>query len=377
MKKTLLKTAAYLLIFALLAALPAGLANAEAAARISALKKGDSGAEVAELQRDLRALSLLDFKGEPSGEFDDEVELAVMELQRILGVEVDGICGANTRGAFLEAVESGKLSPFYVEKLPLYGRVIGIDAGHQAEADLTPEPIAPGSSLKRFSMTDGCVGIRTNTRESVINLDVSLMLAEHLKELGADVVISREREEVSISNVERALLMNRSGVDFWIRIHCDSSSDPAVHGARILLPNSILNFNIASRSALLGRCVIKNYCIAAETDALLTRSLTGETGFNWSKVPVAALELGYLSNAASDIALSSPAYRRRCAQGILLGIAEYYLETGEMEHETFAELACGLGFEEIAFSVTQDHALSHVDHDRALLKHEPALSFAK
>ncbi|MBR5947404.1 MAG: N-acetylmuramoyl-L-alanine amidase [Clostridia bacterium] len=334
MNRGFLKTAAFLLIFALIAALPAGFARGEGA-RLRVLKNGDSGEDVVSLQRDLRALTLLDFSGEPSGEFGDEVELAVMELQRILGVEVDGIYGANTSGAFLSAVESGLLTPSYIEELPLYGCVIGVDAGHQGEADLTLEPIAPGSMNKRFAMTEGCFGIRTQSRESIINLDVSQALSKLLKSFGAEVVTSRESEDVSISNSARAVLMNESGVDFWLRIHCDHSSDPSLFGARILLPNSICNFNISAKSALLGKCVIENYCDTVGTIALTARSLTTETGFNWSAAPVAALELGYLSNAATDLALSTPEYREKCADGILLGIAEYCLKAELIELDAY------------------------------------------
>ncbi len=336
MKRKSLKTAAYLLIFCLLAAL-FPLSSLGESARHSALKKGDSGEEVASLQRELRALRLLDFKGEPSGVFTDEVERAVIALQHLLSVKADGIYGTNTRRAHIGAVEGGSLTPFYVEELPLYGCVIGIDAGHQQKADLSLEPIAPGSGMMRFSMSDGCVGVRTSIRESVINLEVSLILAELLEKLGADVVASREYEEVNLSNVQRAKLMNERHVDFWLRIHCDHSTDPSVYGARILVPNSIVNFNIASRSALLGSCIIRNYCETVGTELLLSRAMTGETGFNWSGVPVAALELGYLSNAASDIALSSPAFRRKCAEGIGCGIAEYYLASGRIDSNRYLE----------------------------------------
>lgn len=337
MKKTLQKTAAFLLIFAFVFTLSAAFALGETA-QIGALKRGDSGEEVAALQRDLRALGLISFSGEPSGEFDGEVELAVMELQRLIGVEVDGIYGVHSRRGFLAAVENGTLEPVYVEKLPLYGCTIGIDAGHQGEADQTLEPIAPGSAMLRYAMTDGCFGIRTNTPESLINLDISLILSDLLSRLGAEVVSSRESNEVSISNAKRAELMNSSGVDFWLRIHCDHSSDPTLFGARILVPNSIRNLNISVRSAFLGRCIITNFCAAVGTVSLLSRSLTGETGFNWSSVPVAALELGYLSNAASDLALSNPEYRRRCAEGVLFGIAEYYYATHRITFESYCAI---------------------------------------
>lgn len=367
MKLYFTKTAAFLLIFALILALPAGLVLGEGTGS-GVLKRGDRGDETAALQRELRALALLDFEGEPSGEFDGETELAVKELQRILNVDIDGIFGANTRGALTAAVESGRLSPVYVEDLPLYGCIIGIDAGHQGEADLNLEPVAPGSLRKRFSMTEGCFGVRTNMRESIINLKISLMLTGLLEKLGAKVVNCRTSEDVSISNISRASLMNSSEVDFWIRLHCDSCSDPSVFGARILLPNAIHNFNIASRSAFLGECVINSYCSAVNTVRLLPRSLTGETGFNWSAVPVVTLELGYLSNAASDLALSSAEYQQKCAEGILFGIAEYYFGCGAVDAGKYFLITGSHGHRDSSAYFEPEHYFfgSHTDEGAAL-----------
>lgn len=341
MNRGLLKTAAFLLIIALVSALPFGSVLGDGSVRRIVLRLGDTGEDVVQLQRDLRALSLLDFTGEPSGVFDEAVEHAVMELQRVLELTPDGIYGAITHSGFKSAVESGLLTPVYIEEMPLYGRTVGLDAGHQGEADLTLEPIAPGSANNRFSMTAGCFGIKTNVRESVINLSITLMLSKLLKDHGAVVVTSRESEDVFISNAKRAELMNEQSVDFWLRIHCDHSSDSTVYGSRVLLPNSITNYNISVSSAHLGRCIIDSFCEAVDTVALMSRSLTTETGFNWSSVPVAAIELGYLSNAATDLALSDSEYQKLCAQGLLYGIAEYYFEIDAIDEASYLLIVGG------------------------------------
>jgi N-acetylmuramoyl-L-alanine amidase len=47
------------------------------------------------------------------------------------------------------------------------------------------------------------------------------------------------------------------------------------------------------------------------------------SGFNWSKVPAVIVEMGMMSNAAEDRALSSPSYQQKLATGISNGVVAY------------------------------------------------------
>lgn len=60
------------------------------------LRLGSEGDEVSELQRRLQALG---YDIQLSGHYDADTRRAVMELQRQAGIDVDGICGRDTRGA--------------------------------------------------------------------------------------------------------------------------------------------------------------------------------------------------------------------------------------------------------------------------------------
>ena len=44
------------------------------------------------------------------------------------------------------------------------------------------------------------------------------------------------------------------------------------------------------------------------------------TGFNWSKVPVILVEMGFLSNRSEDQMLSTGAYQDKLAKGLADGI---------------------------------------------------------
>jgi N-acetylmuramoyl-L-alanine amidase len=51
--------------------------------------------------------------------------------------------------------------------------------------------------------------------------------------------------------------------------------------------------------------------------------MTNLTGFNWSKIPVVLVEMGYMTNPQEDIKLSTPEYQYKLAQGIVTGIEKY------------------------------------------------------
>ena len=46
------------------------------------------------------------------------------------------------------------------------------------------------------------------------------------------------------------------------------------------------------------------------------------TGFNWSKVPVVLIEMGFLSNPEEDSLLNDSSYQEKIAQGLCNGILE-------------------------------------------------------
>jgi len=55
---------------------------------------------------------------------------------------------------------------------------------------------------------------------------------------------------------------------------------------------------------------------------LITR--IDQTGFNWSKVPIMTVEMGFLSNPEEDRLLSTKAYQEKIAYGLYLGITQCF-----------------------------------------------------
>ena len=48
------------------------------------------------------------------------------------------------------------------------------------------------------------------------------------------------------------------------------------------------------------------------------------TGFNWSKVPVVLVEMGFMSNYNEDEMMSNKDYQKKMMQSIADGVEEYF-----------------------------------------------------
>jgi N-acetylmuramoyl-L-alanine amidase len=206
----------------------------------------------------------------------------------------------------------------------LAGRVIGLDPGHQTVPDFGLEAVSPGSEYTKIRQSEGCYGVRSKVPEYRINLLVALKLCALLGSCGASVVMTRTDSDVSLSNIDRAMMMNDRDAALWIRIHCNYSTNADQNGACVLIPSESVTPGIYAYSLYLGECVGGTFAAATGAPGTSLVSLDNQTGFNWSDIPVIALEMGYLSNAQGDALLNSDAYQTRCAIGIFNGIVKYF-----------------------------------------------------
>ncbi len=203
---------------------------------------------------------------------------------------------------------------------PLAGLKIGIDPGHQTHANTEREAIAPDSRETKAKVASGTAGVNTRTPEYVVDLQVSLILRDILTAMGAEVKMTREENDVDISNIERAVMMNEWGADMVLRIHCNGSIDRSVKGAGMYVRKTGA---MAEESAQLARCLLAavGEYAGAQTQSVYKRDTY--TGLNWSEVPCVLVELGYLSNAEEDALLNDAAYQEKLALALVWGMIDY------------------------------------------------------
>ncbi|MDR1061310.1 MAG: N-acetylmuramoyl-L-alanine amidase [Clostridiales bacterium] len=207
---------------------------------------------------------------------------------------------------------------------PLAGKIVAIDPGHQQKQNSDKEPVAPNSSVKKAKVTSGTAGAATGTAEYIITLDVGLKLRDLLVSQGATVVMTRDRHDVDVSNVERAKIGNDAGADIAVRLHADGSADSSVKGISMLVPSAdYVGRALADTSAEAGSTVLS--AVISKTGAKNRGVVKRDdmTGFNWSTVPCILIEMGFMSNADEDRLLNSPEYQDKLAHGLCDGIAAF------------------------------------------------------
>lgn len=204
---------------------------------------------------------------------------------------------------------------------------IVIDPGHGPWVNSDMEPIAPGSNITKRKYGVGASGITTGTRERDINLNVSLQLRDLLVEAGFTVIMTRTTNDVISSNIDRANLANDNDADLMVRVHSDSFYDTSVHGASVLVPGevgyAIENVEISRQY---GKIILDTLVheVGMARHGLYTR--TDQTGFNWSKVPIVTVEMGFLSNPDEDQLLSTESYQKKLANALYMGIVKCFKE---------------------------------------------------
>lgn len=209
------------------------------------------------------------------------------------------------------------------EVLPLDGVVICLDPGHGITNTTAQERMSPLSQETKAAYVSGASG--NSQTEEELNLAVSQLTRLELESLGATVILTRETNEATVSNIERAEIANSVEADLCIRIHADGSTDSSVHGISVLIPAGDLlgTPEIVQPSTRAASIILEEMVAAtgAKDRGLSPRS--DMTGFNWSEVPCILIEMGFLSNAEEDKLLATEEYRMKIAGAIASGVCRW------------------------------------------------------
>lgn len=208
-----------------------------------------------------------------------------------------------------------------------------IDPGHQdCSFPDEEEPIGPGSTEMKYKYSESDVGVSTGMTEAQLCLEVSLLLKKELENRGYTAVLTRTDNNTLMSSKERADVVTVNDGDIYIRIHGNyDSKSGKTSGAECIVPtpeNTYIGY-MYSDCLELGQLILNAYCV--ETGCVNRGCLQRDNlvGNNWSPVPVALIELGYLSNENEDIQMFKKEYQEKMAKGIAEGIEKYFAKEEE------------------------------------------------
>jgi N-acetylmuramoyl-L-alanine amidase len=273
------------------------------------LMRGD---DVAELQERLVVLGILD--GPVDGAFGPRTDGALREVQRALGLQVDGHCGPATLralGALGRAVRGGdpwalrQQAEVAVAGKSLAGRVVVIDPAHGGPGD----------------------GVDANgLRESDVVLDLAQRIEGRLSATGGTALLTRgpgTGRRVP-DEAGRAAFAHQVGADILLSLHCDGHRTPVASGLSTFYWGDV---RVGARSAVGERLA-----------TLIQRELVARTGLTnldthartfdilrMTRMPAVRVELGYLTSPSDAAKLGDSGFRDVVADALVVAIQRLYL----------------------------------------------------
>ena len=203
----------------------------------------------------------------------------------------------------------------------LAGLTVVIDPGHQETADNEQELYASWLSSTKPRCTAGATGVVTETPEYELTLDYSLIIADYLEQCGANVILTRDTNDVNISNQERAQIAVSNNADVFLRIHADAAGDSAASGVRVYIPD---NGSYTDTSPAYAEQLAELVAAAEGLEVNEVRATSLYTGLNYANtIRAFQISLGFLSNSDDEAVLVNEENIAHVAEAVAVFCAEF------------------------------------------------------
>jgi len=208
------------------------------------------------------------------------------------------------------------------------GHKIALDPGQQKSQMTEEEPVGPGASATTAKMSYGATSATTGKREYEWSMEFTQRLKKELENRGYEVVLTREENDVQISNAERAKYVNECGAELYLSIQADAASNKDAKGIYTQIPSSSNTFvgHLYNDCKRLAKLLQNNLIAETGTKDRGVQENDKVAAINYSEMPVAVLQLGFMSNKEEDTNLWSAEYQDKMIKAICDGIDTYFVE---------------------------------------------------
>ncbi|HAQ06166.1 MAG TPA: N-acetylmuramoyl-L-alanine amidase [Bacillus bacterium] len=160
---------------------------------------------------------------------------------------------------------------------------------------------------------NGTTGVR-GTLEKSLTIRTAQLLYDKLKTSGANVILTRNNDTY-ISLASRVSTAHYHNADAFISIHYDSINDRSVRGMTTYYYNSKQKpLSEQIHSAIVSKTMMKDRGTRFGDYHVIREN----------RQKAVLLELGYLSNPAEEMLVTTPHYQETVANGIFEGLARYF-----------------------------------------------------
>lgn len=230
-------------------------------------------------------------------------------------------------------------APIVHPELPLAGRVIVLDPGHQLGNASFPAEIDALVDAGGFDKPCNTTGTSTDAGypEATFNWEVARLTERMLRRLGARVLLTRSSNSASewgpcVDERGRAGNPGEPGptADLKISIHADGSHAAGAHGFHVIAPTKVepWTVDIAAASLRLAE-VVRDTLV---DDGLATSTYAGRDGIdvrsdlgtlNLADIPTVLVELGNMRDAADAALMTSTSGRRDYASALSSAVERF------------------------------------------------------
>ena len=216
--------------------------------------------------------------------------------------------------------------------MPLAGRVVGIDPGHNGGNFGDPGYINQLIWNGREQETCDTCGTQTASgyTEAEFNFNVARHLRANLMSRGATVVATRHSNDgVGPCVNRRAQIINAAHADVAIDIHADGGPtwgrgftvlEPVADGPNDTVINASVQFGAAVRAALLEYTAMPQSDYYGHDGVIFRNDLAG---LNLTTVPKVLIECGNMPNATDAALLVRPSFQRDLADAFSEAITKF------------------------------------------------------
>ena len=216
--------------------------------------------------------------------------------------------------------------------VPLAGKIVGIDPGHNGDNYTAPSVI--NAPVFNGRTTEACDTTGTETdggyTEAMFNFNVAQYLASDLRAEGAQVVLTRDSNTgVGPCVTQRTAIINDAHANVAVDIHADGGPVSG-RGFTVLEPVADgPNDGIVASSAVLAQDVVNAFTAGTPmpvSDYDGTNGLEPRddlAGLNLATEPKVLIECGNMRNATDAAVLVTPAFQQQAAHALAQALTTF------------------------------------------------------